>query len=73
MNTLILKVIIVKRSDSMKKRFSLFQKLSERHGVDIDQVILDKNQEELKKLDKSLRKETMKVRTKIIEEENKRL
>ncbi|MED4447416.1 hypothetical protein P9299_30950 [Bacillus cereus] len=45
----------------------LFNKLSTRIGVDVNKVVLDKDKKEQKKLERTLAKETMKVRTELIE------
>lgn len=45
----------------------MFEKLSRLHGVDIDKVVLDRDPKELKKLERSLSRQTLKVRTEVIE------
>lgn len=45
----------------------VFDKLSERLGVDVNKVVLDRNKKETKKLKRVLLKETMKERTRLIE------
>lgn len=45
----------------------IFDAISKRLGVDVDKVVFDKDKKEEKKLERALAKETMKVRTKLIE------
>lgn len=50
-------------------KFKLFGRMSERMGVDLDKVIFENDETESKKLERHLQKETMKLRTRVIEEE----
>ena len=45
-----------------------FEKLSQRLGVDVDKVVLDKDKVEKAKLERTLKKEIFKERTRLIEE-----
>ncbi|MFZ4167048.1 hypothetical protein [Brevundimonas sp. NPDC058933] len=60
---------IVKLDNVGKKKntFNLFEKLSNRLGVDIDKVVFDKDENEKIKLERTLKKESMKERSKHIE------
>lgn len=51
-----------------KSKFNLFEKLSLRLGVDVNKVVLEKDSEEKEKLKRVLQKETMRERTRTIEE-----
>lgn len=51
----------------MTRSFNIFDKLSKKVNADIDKVLFDKDIIEKKKLERSLRKQTMKERTRLIE------
>ncbi|MFC5775864.1 hypothetical protein [Ectobacillus antri] len=51
-----------------KSGFNLFNKLSQRLGVDVDKIVLERDQTEKAKLERVLHKQTLKDRTRSIEE-----
>jgi shikimate kinase len=51
------------------KNYKIFEELSKRVGADVDKIVFEKDEKELKKMNRNLLKETMKERTRIIEEQ----
>lgn len=51
-----------------KSNFQLFNKLSQRLGIDVNKVVIENDTKEKENLKRVLQKETMKERTRIIEE-----
>lgn len=53
----------------MKRNYGIFRRISERVGADMDKIIFENDEVESKKLERHLNKETMKLRTRLIEEQ----
>lgn len=62
------KIATLKEDRKIKKPFSLFGRISDRLGVDLDKVFLEDDEEESQKLERALHKETIKHRMRLIEE-----
>ncbi|KZD70928.1 hypothetical protein [Bacillus cereus] len=62
------KIATLKEESEIRKPFSLFGRMSDRLGVDLDKVFLEDDEQESQKLERALHKETMKHRTRLIEE-----
>jgi hypothetical protein len=58
----------VATSSEKKSGFNLFEKLSSRLGVDVNKVVIERDFKEKEKLKRVLQKETLKERTRLIEE-----
>jgi hypothetical protein len=62
------KIATLKEDRKIRKPFSLFGRISDRLGVDLDKVFLEDDEQESQKLERALHKETIKHRMRLIEE-----